>query len=91
MYAELTSSVNNSAPDTETDGTITPNKRLKNYSDTNISESSPIITRSKSQMDESNSLTESEYFTAQSRSGFTDSATSSSIYWNWFFFLLILS
>jgi hypothetical protein len=84
MYAELTSSVNNSAPDTETDGTITPiaNKRLKNYSDTNISESSPIISRSKSQMDESNSLTESEYFTAQSRSGFTDSATSSSIYWN---------
>ena len=82
LYADLTSSLNNSAHDTETDGTVTPipSKKFKNYSDLS-DESSSNLNEKFRQLDknESVSLTESEYFSAHSGFG-TDSINSSSIW-----------
>jgi hypothetical protein len=84
FYADLTSSINNSAPDTETDGTVTPihSRKYKVYSDLSDDSNSNLhenITRSAFNKVESTSLTESEYFSAQSVLG-NDSTSSSSIW-----------
>lgn len=86
MPLDMTSSLNNSA--TETDGTITPTpaKRLKKYSGmSSISDaSSGAMEQSKEltealQRHETTSLTESEYYTAQSE--FTNPSNASSSIW----------
>lgn len=83
LYADLTSSINNSAPDTETDGTITPTptKRIKKFSDVSDASSGERTKTFFRDMDKNDSLslTESEYFTAQS--GFTTDSINSSSIW----------
>ena len=81
LYADLTSSLNNSAHDTETDGTVTPIPKRKIKNSEFFDESSSNLNEKFKKYDnnELESLTESEYFTAQSGIG-TDSMTSSSIW-----------
>ena len=84
FYADLTSSINNSAPDTETDGTVTPihSRKFKVYSDQSDDSNSNLNLnefRSALNKDDSTSLTESEYFSA--RSFLENDSTNSSSIW----------
>lgn len=83
LYVDLTSSLNNSAPDTETDGTVTPilSRKFKVYSDLSDESTSNLNEKFKSVLNknDSTSLTESEYFSANSAFG-QDSINSSSIW-----------